>query len=155
MSAVDMPTISACNYASLNYNWVNPDLISGASIPESDSQLKQVQNFLLRSQSSSLPIQQPKAIIMSRRIVRIYIVDRTEDVPLEQAVLYTGAEKLTDLNDQELYFEVPVKDLLDKHNLLRATILNKKATERAGKDIFLDPLKIRDLVMSVTTVAAF
>lgn len=89
------------------------------------------------------------------RIVKVYIADPNTNLPLEKRVLYTGEEKLTDLTDQELFFEVPIKELLDKHNELRAKTVDKKASEKFGRDVFLEPVRIRDLKMVVTTVAQF
>lgn len=91
----------------------------------------------------------------TRRIVQVFIADPNENVPLDQSVIYTGEQKLTDLNDTELFFEVPIKELLDKHNAQRVKFTDKEASKRAGKDILLDPVKIRDLKMVVVTVAQF
>jgi hypothetical protein len=91
----------------------------------------------------------------NRRIVQVFIADPNENVPLEKSVLYTGEQKLTDLNDTELFFEVPIKDLLDAHNVIRLAMVDREASKRAGKDIFLDPVKIRDLRMIVCTIAQF
>lgn len=92
---------------------------------------------------------------MGMRFVKIFIVDPTDDLPLAQRVLHNGAEQLTDLTDQELFFELPIKEMLDKHNATRAGTLNKKATDKAGKDVFLEPIRVRDLRMNVTMIAAF
>ena len=43
---------------------------------------------------------------MGRRLVKVIIIDPNENVPLEDAVLYMGEEVLTDLTDQELFFEL-------------------------------------------------
>lgn len=91
----------------------------------------------------------------ARRIIRVYIADKDENIPLEKSILHTGKEELTDLTDQELYFGIPVKSLLDSHNEFRKTVRDKKASERASKDVMLEPIKIRDLVMTVVTIASF
>ena len=92
----------------------------------------------------------------TRRIVQVFIADPNDNVPLEKSVLYTGEQKLTDLNDTELFFEVPnLQDLIRSHNETRKVTADKEASKRAGKDIFLDPVKIRDLKMVVVTVASF
>lgn len=91
----------------------------------------------------------------TRRIVQVFIADPNDNVPLDKSVLYTGDQKLTDLNDTELFFEVPINDLLKAHNEGRVKMLDREATKRAGKDVFLDPVKIRDLKMVVVTVASF
>ena len=93
--------------------------------------------------------------VMTRRIVQIFIADPDEHVPLDDALLYQGPQKLTDLTDEELFFEVPIMALLEEHNEKRAGTLNKKATEKAGRDIYLDPIRIRDLKMTVVDLAVF
>ncbi len=90
-----------------------------------------------------------------RRIVQVFIADTDENVPMEQALLYRGEQKLTDSTDQELFFEIPINDLLGTHNSNRSKLLNKKATEKSGKDVFLEPIRIRDLVMTVVQIASF
>lgn len=91
----------------------------------------------------------------TRRIVQVFIADPNENVPLDQSVLYRGEQKLTDLTDTELFFECPVSETLSKHNEKRVKWLDKDASKKAGKDILLDPVKIRDLKMVVVTVAQF
>lgn len=88
----------------------------------------------------------------TRRIVKVFIADTDENVPLDKSVLYKGEEKLTDLTDQELFFEVEIKSILEQHNAYRATLTNKKVKERVEQ---LEPVKIRDLKMIVVNVAQF
>jgi hypothetical protein len=90
-----------------------------------------------------------------RRLVRVVIVDPDGRVCAEKALLYDSGEQFTELDDQELYFEVGIKGILEAHNLVRATVLDEEASERAGKDIYLKPLRIRDLEMVVVTLAEF
>lgn len=86
---------------------------------------------------------------MSKRLVRVFLVDPNESVPLDASMLYKSDEKLTDLTDQELFFEIPVQELLTKHNALRVTLVDKAGTKRSNKDVMLEPAKIRDLTMTV------
>lgn len=90
-----------------------------------------------------------------RRYVQVFIADPNENVPLEESVLYKGDQKLTDLTDTELFFEVPIAETLKAHNEKRVKWLDKEASKRAGKDVTLDAVKIRDLKMVVVTIAAF
>lgn len=85
----------------------------------------------------------------------MFIVDPSEQVPLDKAVLYQGDEQLTDLTDEELFMEIGIKPMLDKHNDVRTETIDKKATAKAGRDVFLEPIRIRDLKMVVSTLAAF
>lgn len=87
-----------------------------------------------------------------RRIVQVFIADPDENVPLDKSLLYTGNQKLTDATDQELYFEIDIKTILEKHNAMRKELVNKKVKERIE---YLEPARVRDLRMSVITVASF
>jgi hypothetical protein len=91
----------------------------------------------------------------NRRIVQVFIADPNENVPLEESVLFKGDQKLTDATDTELFFEVPIADILKTHNEKRVKLLDKDATKKAGKDVLLDPVKIRELKMVVVTIASF
>jgi hypothetical protein len=91
----------------------------------------------------------------SRRIVQVFIADPNENIPLEESVLWKGDQKLTDSTDTELFFEVPIAEILKAFNEKRVKWTDKEASKRAGKDVFLDPVKIRDLKMVVVTVAQF
>lgn len=99
---------------------------------------------------------QKKAEPMSTaRIVKVFIADSNDNLPLDKRVIHSGDEQLTDLTDQELFFEVPIAALLAKHNAVRAATIDKKQAEKFGRDIFLEPARIRDLKMVVVTVAQF
>jgi hypothetical protein len=88
----------------------------------------------------------------NRRLVQVFIADPDQRVPLEQSMIYSGENKLTDLTDQELFFEVDIKRLLDEHNTKRTKIVDKSVKDRSE---YLEPAKIRDLKMVVTTIAQF
>jgi hypothetical protein len=90
-----------------------------------------------------------------RRIVQVFIADSDANVPLEQSLLYKGEQKLTDATDQELFYEVPIVEILKAHNEKRIKMADKEASKRAGKDIMLEPAKIRDLKMIITNIAQF
>ena len=90
-----------------------------------------------------------------RRLVQVFIVDPDQDLPLENALLYTGEQGLTELTDQELFFEIDIKTILEKHNKTRAKTLDKETMKITGKEAFLDPVRIRDLKMTVVELAVF
>ena len=87
-----------------------------------------------------------------KRIVRVYIADPNENVPVEASVLYTGSEKATDATDQELFYELDIKDILSKYNEKRVKFRNKAVKDR---EEFLESARIRDLSMLVVTLATF
>jgi|SRR6185503_811103 len=91
----------------------------------------------------------------STRIVKVFVADPDENIPVEKRLLYSGEEKLTELTDQELYFELPFSELLAAHNEYRKTLVDKKQSEKFGRDIYLEPVRIRDLKMVVLNVAQF
>ena len=87
-----------------------------------------------------------------RRLVQIFIADPDENVPLDKCLLYSGEQKVTDLTDQELFFEVDVRTLLETHNAVRTKLVNKTVKERVEH---LEPARVRDLKMNVVTIAQF
>ncbi len=98
------------------------------------------------------PKQPEESKMPKRRIVQVFIADTDENVPLDQCLLYKGDQKLTDATDQELFFEIDIKSVIDKHNKSRAEMVNKIIKERVE---YLEPVKIRDLKMTVVTIAEF
>lgn len=95
------------------------------------------------------------AHITGRRIVQVFIVDTDTRVPLEKCLLYRGEQKITDATDEELFYEIEVKSLLDEHNLYRQGVIDEKATQRVGRDVYLSDIKIRNLTMTVVETAKF
>lgn len=90
------------------------------------------------------------------RVVRVFLVDPDERVPVDKRVLHRSDEMTTDMTDQELFFSIPVNDLLASHNKTRGSVeWEEKTSEGAKSKIGLKDVRIRDLIMSVTTVAEF
>jgi hypothetical protein len=85
-----------------------------------------------------------------RRVVQIFIADPNENIPLADCMLYESERKLTDATDQELFFELDIKGILEKHNAKRTKVIDKKVKDRTE---YLEPAKVRDLKMVVVTVA--
>lgn len=92
-----------------------------------------------------------KGIPMSiRRVVQVFVADPNENLSLDDCLLFKGDEKLTDATDQELFFELDIKNMLEIHNAKRVKIVDKKVKDRTE---YLEPAKVRDLKMVVVTVA--
>lgn len=181
----ETPNISSTNYSNATYSAgaigtplhvLDSDVSSGWKMPEDEKRIgigaqhiwhdpsaalrgrKDDEELMRRVQAAVMPKQQqPKKeeVMPGARIVKVYIADPDEALDLEQRVLYKGDEKLTDLSDQELYFDINVGELLKEHNERRVKVLDKKATARANKDVFLEPIRVRDLKMVVVTIAQF
>lgn len=90
-----------------------------------------------------------------KRLVRVIIIDPDPRIEAEDSLLHKGKELLTELDNQELFYELNIKELLDKHNASRSATEDKKASLAAGKKVYLEPVRIRDLVMSVVEIAVF
>lgn len=89
------------------------------------------------------------------RLVQVFIADTDKRLPIEDRILFRGDQKVTDATDQDLFYEIPIKDLIDKHNDHRKSLLDEEASNKFGRDIFLKPIAIRELTMTVVTVASF
>ncbi len=89
------------------------------------------------------------------RIVRVFIVDQNENIPLTKCFIHNSEELLTELEDKELFFDLNIKEKLETYNQYRITVRDKKLSEKMGKDVMLEPVRIKDLNMLVVTIAQF
>ena len=152
----EFPQMSGGSYASRNIDWQQFQGMIGAAQQERRIAAKQPAFLVdVAPVGQGLNFPQRKEQAMAARIVKVFMADPDENIVLDKRILYTGDEKLTDSTDQELFFEIPIADLLTKHNALRCVTLDRKATAKTGKDVFLEPIRIRDLRMVVVTVAQF
>lgn len=157
----EMPTFLAAssNSQALNMNALGAQ---GLGLQGNSNQLNQQNLEALARQYSDAQGRPPqpaqpipnnlKETFMARRIVQVFIADPNENVSLDDAILHEGEKKLTDLTDQELFFEIDIKKMLDKHNAKRVKMVDKKVKERTE---YLEAAKVRDLKMVVVTVASF
>lgn len=151
----ELPQMRSCNFATSTYDG------TGLGISTTDLATNDITKWspnVLANNALTMKIEaitredKEEDMTDQRRLVKVLIVDPEEEIPLDRCLLYNGEEHLTDLTDEELFFEIPVKELLDKHNEYRETV--EKDTNR-DKVEFLKPVRIRDLRMVVVTVAAF
>ena len=151
----EMPTMQNMNYASSNLNLGMA--FGGLNQAYDQTDLMDFQNKLAKAQRNMAEKNEPEDTManITRRIVQVFIADPNENVPLLESLLYKGEQKLTDATDQELFYEVPIVDILKTHNEKRVKFIDKEVSKKAGKDIFLEPAKIRDLKMIITNVAQF
>src|SRR6266478_2648329 len=150
-------TTSAYGSNTSVFGLANNGLVRGfVGLPQGGGQLANLQAQNVTNQPPIVPnMPNPKkepVLMTSRRLVQVFIADPDENVPLEQSMLYSGDQKLTDATDQELFFEIDMKSALEKHNAERIKLVNKKVKERTE---YLEPAKIRDLKMVVVNVATF
>jgi hypothetical protein len=147
----DMPTMLAASSSSHAYNasdiWqpsnqVDPDVLRRRfNLKPIDQQMAQ-----------HWPLLQPQGDPMTtRRVVQVFVADPNENIPLDDCLLYKGPVKVTDATDQELFFELDIKEMLATHNIKRTMLLDKKVKDRTEN---LEPAKVRDLKMVVVTVAS-
>ena len=102
-----------------------------------------------------ITITEDKEDMGTRRLVKVIIVDPSEDVPLEDAVLYMGDEQLTDLTDTEIFYDLDIKNIIKEHNIKRVKFVDKEASRERDKDVYLEAIRIRDLKMVVLAIAQF
>lgn len=162
---METPTITGAAYATSAYDTVqliaNNGLVPG--VPTADAaqmlekwhderdQLRRITSGYTRPPITQITKEVKK---VTMRIVRVFIADpdQDENLKVEDRLLYKGDEKLTDATDQELFFEVDIKTILDQHNVKRTATRNKQVKDKVE---MLEPIRIRDLKMVVTTVASF
>ena len=94
-------------------------------------------------------------MVNNTRVVRVFIADADTNVPIDKRIIYEGEEIVTDLTDQELFFEIDINTILKDYNKVRTTILNQDLSDSTGRDVMLKEIKIRDLFMTVVNIASF
>lgn len=158
----DMPSIGASSYSTSTIALNQMAGLGGLAFDNTsttalaDHYMKQIRRqaapFLGVKQTEPEDEVATTATKPTRRVVQVFIADPSEKVPLEQALLYQGEVKMTDLTDQELFFEIDIKTILTAYNEKRVKIVDKEVKDRTE---YLEPVKIRDLKMVVVTVAGF
>jgi hypothetical protein len=167
MAIGDIPHIASSNYTNTAYalnagglgyvdnssttagQWLSVPV--GTSAWTDDSQ--EIKRYVAAQTSiQAKPVVADMADKTTSRFVRVIIVDPNENLSLEDRLVYKGEEKFTDLNDQELFFELEIKAMLAAHNEKRVKTVNKTVKERTE---YLDAAKIRDLRMVVVNIATF
>jgi hypothetical protein len=157
MISDELPQISSCvtTSNSLNVNDMNVqrNLVYGGPFAGAQEEIGQALNFAQLNQVRSIQREQPKRkeakMADKRRIVRVIISDPDPKVPLSKTVLFDADEQVTDLTDQELFFNLNIGELLKAHNEFRIGV----EYESGEKKKKLEPIRIRDLRMSVLTIA--
>ena len=165
----DMPTIGTSTYAQqvFNLNQLGGQAMGVGQLGGQGQVFGQAINNLdalrgngfrsahLQRKASAEELQEIAKLMevpVSKRLVRVFISDPNPNLSLDDCLLYRGSEHLTDSTDQELYFELNIKELLDKHNAKRVKVVDKSIKDRTE---YLEPVKIRDLRMVVVEIATF
>lgn len=166
MAVGDLPTMASTAYASTTSNvgdlWTSGALVNqypghqrmGVQMTPEWQKNEELAQFIVRGQKAQAAVNNvlKETDMASRRMVQVFIADVNDNIPLDKCLLYTGEPKLTDLTDQELFFEIDIKGALEKHNAERVKMVDKKVKERTE---YLEPARIRDLKMTVVTIASF
>lgn len=157
MAVGDMPTFAASAYGHGSSVFALDDLkaevISGDMRANTPSCGDGAFEAMIRRQNAKLVEDRIMAGIapgIGRRYVQVIISDPHPLVPLDKCILYQGDPMATDLTDQELFFELNLKEKLDEHNKMRLSIVDKTIKDRTE---YLEPAKIRDLKMTVVKIA--
>lgn len=153
MAHIETPTFVAMNYASRGYvgdDW-NKEF-AFANQANNDGILAKANQLLSIANIATNPKETKSMTAPSRRLVQVFIADPNDNIPIDDCLLYKGEQRLTDLTDQELFFEVDIKSLLAAHNEKRIKVVDKTVKERTE---YLEPARVRDLKMVVATLATF
>lgn len=158
----DLPSITASGYVT---NTVTTDAAAAygaiqapewAVMPKVNNNLlmatRRVQPAVTKEDFNALFKEEEEVPNDLRRLVRVIIMDPDPRVPLEKCKLHDSGEFMTDLTDQELFYDIDLGAKLKAHNDYRVSLVDKTVKERTD---WLEPVRIRDLCMSVTTVATF
>ena len=151
---MEMPTMLAATYGSTNqfamqaksgelFRWQDKVNALGMKLP-AVAELTSTPAHIAKEP----PVAQTK-----RRLVRVLVVDPSDSVPVDRCLLHAGAEQFTDSTDQELFFDIDIRSILEKHNEYRVTLDDKSSKAETPKK--LEPARIRDLKMVVVTLAEF
>ena len=90
------------------------------------------------------------------RRVKIFIADDDENIPLNKRILFESKEITTDLSDEDLlYDEIDFKKILTLHNEYRTLLLNEEKSDETGREIFLKPIKRKDLCIEIVNLVIF
>lgn len=162
MAIMDMPTMLASSYVSNTFNptdvFTLPTGRSGACDPMGEVETSRIKSVRFPSPPAALSPPPPplkKDTPMALRYVQVFIADTNKSLSLEDRILFKGEAKMTDLDDNELFFELDIKDILAKHNAKRVKVVNKDAVPQPTGHVFLEPARVRDLKMTVVTIASF
>ena len=87
-----------------------------------------------------------------RRLVQMVVYDPNLNVADEDSVLYDSGLMVSSKTEEELKLELDFKTLLREYNEKRVKVLDNARTETVGKEIYLKPAKISDLVIEFVTI---
>jgi hypothetical protein len=164
MDLSDLPNFTASNYTTTvtrgdtgnNFNMWTGDSTDPYAVPEQFYRrfnAHKAVGAIASIGNCAQPKEDPMSATNKLRVVRIFLVDPDERIPVDKRILHKTEEMITDATDQELFHGIPVADLLKDHNMLRATIEWEDGEGKSKTGI--KDARIRDLVMSVTTIAQF
>ncbi len=160
---MELPTMGSTHYgaAMLASNAVtlgNLSLLVGDQSPTGLDWGTQAQAAQIYARAANVAQNNPKKETTemadaTTRLVKVFIVDPNQNVPLDKRLIYRGEEIVTDLTDQELFFDIDISGLLKKHNDFRIAVEDKKANK--DKPVMLEVARVRDLKMQVIVLAQF
>lgn len=147
----ELPNIGSSSYATSAVNALSVDApVSMTMVPRRVSAGGPFVDVLRENMAQRLEEKQMAAA--TRRLVQVVIADPDPRIPNDRALLFKGEEQLTDLTNEELFYELDIKGILTKHNEYRTTVADKTVKDRTE---LLEPARVRDLKMVVVEIAKF
>ena len=149
----ELPAIASTTNSFTNYDGVGiVDQLTTSAVRQWDPD--QIQEALRHGSPEKLTELKGAFKMPKKRLVQVFIADPDAKMPLDDSLIYEGKTLLTDSDDEELFFDLPIKELLVKHNEKRIKVVDKKATDKSFVQ-YLEPIRIRELKMTVVTLAEF
>lgn len=155
---LELPTLLKNNYASNTFGmgelWASSPTTTGGMLAQPTTTTATTRRIQQKTTAMILAPEQEQEVADQLRVVKVFIADTNKNIPVNKRLIYIGEETTTELTDQELFFEIDIKGLLDSHNKYRVTVKDKKESTKENI-VTLEPVRIKDLKMTVVDIATF
>jgi hypothetical protein len=100
--------------------------------------------------------QQEESNMANRKVVSVKLLDNDSGLDVADSLVYDFGNIVTE-DDQattitQLAVDYNIAEIIDQHNLVRSGIVDKDILKRTGLEVFLQPIKLKNLTWSYTQV---
>ena len=97
--------------------------------------------------------EESKMAQVERKVVNVQLIDQDAGLPVEHSLVHDFGAILTEDSHsttiQQLIVEHPVAQFITEHNAVRAKQVNLDILNRTGNEVFLQPVKLKDLTWKI------
>lgn len=90
----------------------------------------------------------------ARTLMTVVLMDQNPNIPDDKAIVAKFEDVVSRSSEQntlmQLMIDKDIKGLLEKHNNLRQTIVDRTVLERTGSDVKLAPITLNDLEIMIS-----